>query len=331
MKKMGRFVALDNFKKNHKKRRFDTLIAAYSYEDRVVDSIKRSIRTFNVRRVVLFVYDGETYLDKPTIEKWQINRERIRQLLDSYGISIDEIPCKHDDITEVHQYLQKVIELRGTVLIDITCFTKNYILKLAKIFDFEHLFDSQDILFFYTRSKMNRVPTPEEMAVSIDRIEPVKGFEGYINLDRNDLVVLILGYEGNRSLAFLRKFETEPTFAMIGAPYVKDNNVNRLYRDSAEAANTRLLNIHRVICYEKPVHSLDPFLFAQDLEVAINNYHNIKGHNICLSCLGTKLQMLGVYLYWKRNPSCQILYSVPNKRFDISSGTGKSWVIEFQD
>jgi hypothetical protein len=317
-----RIIPLETFATSHGKRHFDILLTAYSYEERIVDSLKRSIESFDIGKSILIVYDGRDYLEEHALNKWLRNKEEICKLLTASHINTHEISCKHDEVTEISQHLKEIVGSNQTLLIDITGMTKNYILKLAQIFDSEHTY------YLYTRGEIDQVPTQQEMSVSINRIETVEGFEGYTSIDKNDLVVLILGYEGNRSLAFLKKFETEPTLAIIGSPHVEDESINTLYTEAALDANRQLLNIHRVHLYEKPTHSLNPFLFAGDLETAINSYPNKERYNFCLSCLGTKLQTLGLYLYWKRNPECQIFYSVPNKRFFISSGVGKSWIIK---
>jgi len=321
----GKIFSLNAYLGNQKKRSIDTLITAYSYEDRIVDSLKRSLEAFEIRQAILFVYDGATYLDVSTIHKWKENRKKMDDLLASSNVKAIEIPCRHYSVAIMSEYLLKVAGQNERILIDITGLTKNYILKLAQIFD------SGRTSFLYTRSEGHRLLTEKEMSVSIDRIEPLNGFEGYVSINNDDLLVLVLGYEGNRSLAFLKKFDVEPVLAMIGSPYSENEEINGLYVESAKEANTLLLNMHRVALYEKPVHSLNPFLFEQDFETAIKKYPSIEKYNICISCLGTKLQTLGLYLYWKKNPQSQIWYAIPNKRFDFSPGTGESWIVKFEN
>jgi hypothetical protein len=321
----GKFFPLNVYLNTRKKREIDTLITAYSYEDRIIDSLKRSLEVFDVKKAILLVYDGETYLDVSAIRKWTENKKKMDNFLASSSVAKTEISCRHDNVTRISEDLLKIINQNEKILMDITGLTKNYILKLAQVLS------SKCTSFLYTRSGGYRIPTKEEMSVSINRIEPLSGFEGYVGIDKNDLLVLMLGYEGNRSLAFLKKFDTEPVLVMIGNPYLENEEINNLYVDSAKKANRQLINVHRVALYETPVHSLNPFLFAEDLGLAVGKYPNIERYNICLSCLGTKLQTLGLYLYWKKNPQCQIWYDVPNKRFDFSSGAGDSWIIEFEN
>jgi hypothetical protein len=315
-------ISIEDFLKNNRDRYIDTLITAYSYEDRIIESLDRSVRSFNIKRAIVMKYNAEDYLDSSTLRKWEINKEKMCNLLKSAGIKIVEISCRDDDVTEPSKNLETIVKTYGEkILIDLTGFTKNYILKLAQIFD------SESTLFLYTRSEGHRLPTPEEQLLSINKIIPIDGFEGFVNTDKKDLIVLILGYEGNRALSFLKKFETEPIFTLIGNPHLEDESANKKYIESAKKANARLLNIHRVALYEIPTHSYNPFLFAENLENALRQFPSIERYNICISCLGTKMQTLGTYLLWKKNPNFQILYSIPYKRLDIGSGAGTSWII----
>lgn len=315
-------IQLEDFSKNSKDKYIDTLITAYCYEDRIIDSLERSIGEFNIKRAMVIRYNGEDYLDDSTFRKWKRNKERMDELMKSAGIKVTEIPCKDDDATKLSKNLSTDVEPnREKILIDITGFTKNYILKLAQIFD------SKSTLFLYTRSKKYRLPILKEQSSSINKIIPIDGFEGFVNIDKKDFLILILGYEGNRSLAFLKKFGTEPVLALIGSPYLRDKEINKTYIESAKKANNLLLNIHRVVLYDSPTHSYNPFLFAKDLDSAIMKFPKKEKYNVCVSCLGTKMQTLGTYLYWKKNPNCQLLYSVPYERFDIRSGAGTSWII----
>lgn len=319
-------IQLDDFSKNNKDKYIDTLVTAYCYEDRILDSLKRTITAFDIKRAVVMRYNVEDYLDSSTLRKWEINKRKMYELLKSSGIEISIVYCEDDNVTKISENLKNIISIDSEKnLIDITGFTKNYILKLARDFD------SNSALFLYTRSKTHRLLTLEEQSLSIKKIEPIEGFEGFVNQDKKDLLVLILGYEVNRALAFLKKFETEPIITLIGNPHLEDGDANKTYIEDAKKANARLLNIHRVALHERPIHSYNPFLFRNDLESAIMQFPDIKKYNICLSCLGTKMQTLGTYLYWKKYKNCQIRYSVPYKRFKIGAGAGTSWLIKVGD
>jgi hypothetical protein len=318
----GEILPIDIFKKNNGMINIGTLLTAYSYEDRVVDSLQRSTQTFNIKRATILDYNVKDYLDTYTYTKWKKNRERMRKILQSKNIEINELSCRDDDTTTLPKDIETNIRTEERVLVDISSLTRNYLLHFARVLD------SYLTLFLYT-GRETRPLTDEEQSLSIRKIIPIDGFEGISHVERTDLVVLILGYEGNRALAFLNKFETNPVFALIGIPFSSDPKTEDIYKRGVTSANSKFLKVHRVARYEPFLHSLDPFAFAKELNDAITSFPKLQDYNVCISCLGTKMQTLGLYLYWKYNRTCQLLYSIPYKRLDISSSTGSSSIIRF--
>lgn len=316
----GEVLPIELLPKNNEMTKIGTLLTAYSYEDRVVDSLQRSIQVFNIERTTILDYNVKDYLDARTIAKWEKNREKMRDLLQCRDIEINEVGCRDDDTTTLPKDIESDLKTEERVLVDISGLTRNYLLHFARILD------SYLTLFLYT-SRVNRLLTDEEQSLSIRKIIPIDGFEGISHIERTDLVVLILGYEGNRALAFLNRFETNPVFAMIGIPFSNDPEIDNTYKRGVANANSKLLKVHRVAMYQPFLHSLDPFTFAKELNDAIVSFPNLQDYNICISCLGTKMQTLGLYVYWKYNRACQLLYSIPYRRLDISSSTGPSSVI----
>ena len=119
-----------------KEKNIDMLITAYCYEDRIIGSLERSIETFNIKRAIGVIYNVDDYLDESPLRKWRKNKEKMQELMKSAGIKVTDISCKDDNVTELSKNLETVVKTNGEkILIDLTGFTKNYILKLAQIFD----------------------------------------------------------------------------------------------------------------------------------------------------------------------------------------------------
>lgn len=321
---MGFILPIEDFLKKNTIEDPLILITAYSYEDRSIESTKKITETIQIEETIIIQYDIEVYLDSETLKKWERNKETIKKLLNKQKIKFKTIDCHHDSTSALNNILD-IVDKNKKFIIDITCFTKNYILKLAQLFEMFNVF------FFYTRSKDIRPLTTHESSVSIDRIEPVEGFEGFMEINKKDLIVLLLGFEGNRALAFLSKYETEPIYVLISSPFFKDNQDNDWYIKTAEDSNKQLLNIHRVFEFNENIHSLEPFAVAEEINRAIQAFDNLNNYNLCLSCLGTKLQTLGLYIYWKSHPTSQLLYTIPIKRYDFSTGAGTSYIINLKN
>jgi len=298
-----------------------TLITSYSYEDRIIDSLKNILDKFIINNVIIINYQEEYYLDDYTIVLRKKKVELINKILKNKKLKIYVIDCKYDNTTNIENYFSNKKLYKNDYIFDLTGVTSNYILKITD------LLNNNIKYFFYTRSEDYRIPNDREMSVSFDKIIILNGFEGFVHTDKKDLIMIFLGYEGNRALSFLKKYEIEPLYVIISHPHSQDESKNKLFIDSVKEANRTLLNVHRVKLYDGFVHSLNPIIFSEEVLKVINNFPNIDSYNICITCLGSKLQSLGLYFFWKKNQNCQLLYSIPVKRFDIRKGVGTSLII----
>ncbi len=210
------------------------------------------------------------------------------------------------------------------MVIDITTFPKNYILKFCQELE------DYNTVFQYTLGERYLEPTEEEKRVGVSKIVPIDGFEGKIVINGDTLLILILGFEGNRALAFLDEFHSGRILALIGAPSIeirKENEEDQKYLKEARQCNQYLLNNSFVSPIN--VNSLNPFIFCQQLKDIVNS--EVKGQdyvNIIIAPIGTKAQTLGLYLYWKYNKNVQILYPIPNRRTKVALKTGKTFIYQ---
>ena len=295
------------------------LIVAVSYEERGFYSLKRATEHFKIEKVILLLYDVKNYLEPDALRRWNQEYRKVISYLDSIGLAYKSYYSDHDKLEDTIKYLTSseadIINLPD--IIDITTLPKNYILGLAKVFD------SKGTLFLYTRGEIHRVPDEKEQLININKIITVDGFEGEIDLDKEDILVLILGFEGNRALAIFSDFPSDRNIALVGQPKLTEE-IDFAYAERAKQSNIYLLNNSAVVT--RMADSYDHYRFCDDLEIAVAEKSEDKSYNVCIAPIGTKAQTLGLYLYWKKYPTTQILYAVPSKRIHIASGTGDTWV-----
>lgn len=303
---------LEDFIKKNGNKHFDTIISAISYEKRSLTSIKNIIKNFTVKDVILVNF-GKKYLSNEMRKKWDLNSLEIKNHIKLNNLTYKEIHC---DIVYFKDSIDKFKKNsnRKRVIVNITTFPKNYILRLAM------LYENIDNMFFYEKNTHYRKPTNSELKICIEKIIPIEGFEGIRDINRDDLLILLLGYEGNRALSFVSQFSPYRILPIIGIPYEGNKEIDDYYYKTVINCNWNLLRRHRILKngdeffkissrnHIKIVDELD------DIIQKIDYSHN----DICISPLGPKPQALGLYLYWRKHPEVQLIYSVPVERFDIT-------------
>lgn len=297
------------------------LVSAISYEPRGTASLARALNHFDVEKVKVLRFNVEQYLNEELYKEWKEQEKNIYTLLEERQKEYEVIRCQASDFGKTIQQLKEegISQQKSVSIIDITTLPKNYILGIAKEFD------SHNNLFLYTRSKGHRTPKQDERFIGVSQIVVVDGFGGEISLEKEDLLILILGFEGNRAFSFISEFATERIVAVIGAPRTNKEN-DDFYISTAKKCNEYLLNNSAVLEIDQSVHSYDHVQFCKNLEVIVATLTETKSYNICISPLGTKAQTLGLYLYWRNNKETQILYAIPNERISMGSEAEDTWV-----
>ena len=220
-------------------KKFKNLVTAVSYEDRGFLSVKSILENLEIERVLLINF-GNSYLDSKMQNQWDEQKVLLSNLFKEYGVKCVEFEWDPVFLDSSMIEINKVANGTFPNIINITTFPKNYILRLAKEFD------NENNIFFYYRSKY-RQPTTEELNISIKKIIPVEGFEGIRELTAEDLLVLVLGYEGHRALSFLSKFSPYMTLPLISIP--KDGNKetdDKFYNDVVNC-NWSLIRKHTTL------------------------------------------------------------------------------------
>jgi hypothetical protein len=258
--------------------------------------------------------------DREAKEKWLKNYERIKELLSSEKIETEEVREFSVNVMPIvngiSQYLPSE---KGVILFDVSCFPKIILLSILRWIDYKKF------TILYSRVKAHK-ESEEEFAVGVKKILPIKGFEGRIK-HREDLLVLILGFEGYRAMSLFKYYDPYKAIVCIGDP----GNIPKreFYRSTAREINENLLNNQIVTDVEVP--SLDHIGFMKTLEKYLNDFLKEErgkldiDYNIFISPLGTKPQTLGLFLYWLKNKDIQVVYSIPSKRRNSSEGIGETF------
>ena len=223
--------------------------------------------------------------------------------------------------------------LRGTrldprnssILIDITVFTKPYYFLLIKTLCSEYSIGQLDIMYSEPEHYGSKPGTVGAVVLTegLDRIETIPGFTGSSSGTEEALVVL-MGFEGNRSLDVFRAVNPTTTYAVNGFPSFRPG-WDRISLD----ANLRFLRESSAYDALYFAAAIDPFETRDTLgliEATIRERN--PDSSIVIAPLGTKTQALGVLLHAIRSPGVKVIYPFPSHfRTDYSSGIGPCWMM----
>jgi hypothetical protein len=166
-------------------------------------------------------------------------------------------------------------------------------------------------------------------SIGVKSVGPLPGFEGDIRT-RNNFLVVLLGFEGYRSLALLDYNEPHSALALIGDP-----NGNESGGYIAQARENNHLFLDHYMISQAIIPSIDhPKRIAEYIESSISNFfndvedRNIDDFNIYASVLGTKIQSIGLYLFWLKYKNVQLIYPNPSKRRIGTGTTGTSFIFQ---
>ncbi|ETA67185.1 hypothetical protein MettiDRAFT_0598 [Methanolobus tindarius DSM 2278] len=306
-------IKLNEYKRRGLNCHFDYLITAISYEERGLESTKQILINFNISTVLLINF-GTKYLSDELTEKWLSQKKELESFLNENNIVHDIFET---ELTNYQSLKQKFDLIDGKTIVNITTFPKNWILMLAKEFDGAHN------LFFYLIDSW-RIPTDDELDIGLKDIVVVDGFEGETDLTTEILLVLILGYEGHRTISFLSNFSSDIILPIISVPSKGDKKEDELFYDNVYKCNWGLLNKNSVVrTSNNKIHTISSFSpvdFYHQLIEIVSQYKNV---DVCISPLGTKIQTLGLYLFCRDHPKTQVVYSIPIKRVNITEDLDK--------
>jgi len=295
----------------------EIFIACASFEDRTTAVANKLSTEYLVTNSFVCKYDEKN--KGPLRDQ---NFERLRNLLLRHSNNVLPIICDHHDpLDGIHKFRKicdsKDIPLEGkNISVDITTFTKQYLLVLLKYLGRQK---PKSVRLFYTEPEEYAVRWNKPLSYGLIDVVSVPTYGGHSYIDKESLLVLMLGYEGDRAYAIWERLSPHKTIAMIGKPSFRD-----LWEGRVEKFNHKLLSKLPKDSIQY-THTLDPFQVSRDLDKLIRQ-HSVK-FNIVMSPLGPKPQVIGCYLALKTHPEVQVIYAIPKFHEEeyFSKKAGNIW------
>ena len=300
--------------------RDDLLILAASWEERCL-GLPRKLADYTCRHILMSIYDGFS-------KKREENIKKLREILPTFG-RLSELGAKHaNPIENVRQTVDFIRSLKlgrmPRITLDASSFTRKHFLQLLQGLDLAGLLENCHI--YHTEPQDFHSQDNEPMAEGVSSIKAIETFGGEVRPSRDSLLILFLGYEGRRALAFLENLEPNRTIAVIADPPYRDGWVGR-----AEAQNRYLLSCLPSDAVFKS-HSLVPKSTDDLLErLSKDVTFSSTKYNYFVGPMGTKAQVVGLYRYWRRNRGrMTVVYASPvrYKEERADHPPGRTWLID---
>lgn len=286
-------------------------LSAVSFEKRCLNSSKLLSDTYMTEEFILIRYRGADNDNKRNTHQNELIKNLESHLLLKEKGTV--IYCDRDDSVDGLVKLKEVLKKRdlskGRITVDITTFTKQYLLVLLK--SIRHDYPSASIRILYTPGFYKVSPSnPEKTALSwgVKEIKPVPGFLGNCLPWQDDILVLFLGYEGERAFQIMQKLEPKKTIAVLPNPpsYPYAGH-------PTSTLNRRILNRPSDEVERCEANALDPES-ARDLLLKLSKkYEYEEKCNLIISPLCTKIQTLGILLFFwtKKDTNAEVIYASP--------------------
>ena len=279
----------------------DLFICCASFEERCLSGASRLGVSFRTRFSIIFVIEEPFYTKEVDTNLSKLQAQLGRHTAE--GVYV--IRCQRDNPTEAISQLKNIWPRckpkdadEPFITVDISGFTKIYLLQLL-----HHLVAEQNLgiprLIHTTQSY-----AATRLTRGVEQITTVPNFFGTISFEKQTLLVLLLGFEPERSLSVWKHFNPARTIALISNP-PRDGQMD--YLEYARKNNASLLSQPGVEVKDVPPD--DPYGVRNALETI---YHDVRDtFNMVLGPFGTKPQTVGVFLFCLEHPKVQVIYSYP--------------------
>lgn len=292
-------------------------VACASFEARTTAVVEKLDQGYWIENSFVFKYSEK---NRTTLR--DSNFVRLTSKLRGFGEKVFPIICDHHDpldgISKFKRLCKNMsIDLRGkNITIDMTTFTKQYLLVLLKFIGKQ---EPASVRLFYAEPEDYAVKWEEPLTYGLIGIVSVPTFGGHFYTEKKNLLILLLGYEGDRAFAIWESVNPHKTVILIGRP-----SFRKSWEGRVEEINKKLISKLPGDSVDY-IPTLDPFEVRKNLDNLIEQYS--ENFNIVISPLGPKPQVVGCYLSASKHSDVQIVYAIPkfhNEHY-FSKKSGKVW------
>ena len=280
----------------------DLFVCCASFENRCLNGVLRLASGFRTRFSIIFVIEEPFYSKEVDDNLATLQSNLTRHTAE--GVYV--IRCQRDNPTEAINQLKNIwprCKPKDTdepyITVDISGFTKIYLLQLL------HYLVAEQNLGIPRLIHTTQSYAATRLTRGVEQITTVPNFFGTVSFEKQTVLVLLLGFESERTLSVWKHFNPTRTIALISNP---PRNGQMDYFEYAQKNNASLLAQPGVELRDIPPD--DPYGVRNTLE---SIYHEVReASNMVIGPFGTKPQTVGVCLFCLEHPKVQVIYSYPS-------------------
>jgi hypothetical protein len=278
----------------------DIFITCVSFEERCLGTIRKFDNYLSDKVIIFKFVEDNTIREQNLFEMENILRklglaDKCKKIFVKHGMTTE-------GILELHNYciknnlLKASKSLRGITL-DITTFTKKLLFEV--LFYITNILKPERLRLLYTLPGKYASPQEEgSLSYGIKSIRIIPFFWNRWSTIKDDMLMVILGYEEMRAWSLITSFDADVNYLFITKPGSKPQ-----WDTHCKSYNQRLLKQNYEI---RELPALDPFATIKILENTIIKNKLYHKYNIFIAPLGTKPQILGIFYFLNRHKKAYV-------------------------
>jgi len=278
----------------------DLFIACISYEPRTLGVLKKLNDNYEAS-IGIFAVNKKF----GNYTKVREHEEQVKKILESksYFRRSMNITSFIDNPIQIIVDIDKIIKNAFSckedinITLDITTFPRDELLVL--IYYLRHLSKVQMIRILYTSPKKYGDWLSDGYRYSMT--PPF--FEGVPASEKKTALLILTGFEYGRAVSLID--DIEPSALFLGRPRP---GTSEDFSESSEEIINMIKRTRRTAVETFDVPANNPFLSKSSIEKILQHNSN---YSFYVAPMGTKLEVLGIYLAYEKNPSFRVVYPLP--------------------
>ena len=276
------------------------LICSASFEERA-SSVIKSIKRTNIKKRLLIFNEDEKHNFEDCVNFYKKKKFELMNVKFKNPVDI---------IEKYNEYFSSIfIKNLDNILLDITTFTHEGLLITLKYLKlYKQYFNNLYIVYVCAKeySTNEKDITKKWLSKGIKRINSVLGYPGNINPSRKNHLVILFGFEEERTFKLIQELDFDTISLGFGSP---DDSIHYEHAKINQEKHETLFRI--IPNADKFCFSLrDPLIAKKHIIEHIAKYPN---YNTVIAPMNNKLSTVGAALVAFEHPEIQLCYAKPNE------------------